>query len=115
MRFGADASTINNWERNRTKTVPAEFMPAVIAFLGYNPEPRPASVGGQLRRKRRSLGWTIAKAAAQSSVDPTTWETWEQQDGWPAYPRFKEFVQEFLDLAPDQLVSQIRSVRPASR
>lgn len=109
--FGVDRYTVMNWEKGRTKTVPARLMPVLIAYLGYNPEPEQETVGARLRWKRRSLGWTTAEAARRNSVDQSTWEAWERLDRWPAYPRFQDFLKEFLDLSADQLVNRIRHVR----
>lgn len=108
---GVDKFTVMNWELGRTKTIPAASMQKVIDYLGYNPEPRPVRVGGQLRWKRRGLGWTTEEAARRNSVDQSTWEAWERLDRWPAYPRFREFLQEFLDMPNEQLVGRIRQVR----
>lgn len=110
--FGVDGYTIMNWEKGRTKAVPARLMPILIAYLGYNPEPEPETVGARLRWKRRSLGWSTAEAARRNSVDQSTWEAWERLDRWPAYPRFKDFLKGFLDLSADQLMDRIRRVRP---
>lgn len=52
-----------NWEMGHIKAISAARMPGVIAYLGYNPEPRPDAVGEQLKWKRRSLGWTPREAA----------------------------------------------------
>lgn len=116
MRFGVDGYTVMNWEKGRTQTVPVAFVPAVIEYLGYNPVPQPESVGGQLRWKRRSLGWTTAEAARRNSVDKSTWEAWEKLERWPAYPRFREFLEEFLRSPAEQLLGQVRQVRlPTTR
>lgn len=90
-------------------------MPGVIAYLGYNPEPRPEAIGGQLRWKRRSLGWTTGEAARRNSVDQSTWEAWEQLAGWPKYPRFRAFLQEFLETPNDILVALMRQARVRKR
>lgn len=87
-----------NWETGYVRTIPAARMPAVIEYLGFNPEPKPDQVGGQLRWKRRSLGWTTAEAARRNSVDQSTWEAWEKLEGWPKYPRHRELISELLNL-----------------
>ena len=94
--FGVDCFTILNWEKGHIQTIPATRMSAVIQFLGYNPEPKPDTVGGQLRWKRRLLGWTTKDAAHHNSVDQSTWEAWEKAVGWPRYPRCKKQVTDFL-------------------
>ena len=68
-RFEIDVATVLNWEKGYVKTIPAVRMPAVIKFLGYNPEPEPDSVGARVKWKRRSLGWTIGEAARLSVVN----------------------------------------------
>lgn len=112
VRLGVDEYTLMNWELGRTKIIPARSMPAIAAYLGYNPEPKPEGVGAQLRWKRRSLGWTARQAAKWNLVDPSTWEAWEKVDGWPAYLRCRELLGAFLALPAKELV--VRQVRPAS-
>lgn len=113
-RLGVDMYSVSNWEKGKTKTFPAKVMPAVIGFLGYNPEPKPEEVGAQLRWKRRSLGWTTAEAARRNSVDQSTWEAWENREDWPNYPRFRNFLQEFLIAPAIQLQGQVRKVASAT-
>ena len=113
-RLGVDAFTVMNWELGRTKAIPVKAMPAILAYLSYNPEPKPESVGPQIRWKRRSLGWTIREAARRNSVNPSTWEQWEKMEGWPAYPRYRELVGEFLDLPAEQLIDLTRQVAKAA-
>ncbi len=113
-RFGVDEYTLMNWELGRTKTIPARAMPGIIGYLGYNPEPEPNQIGAQLRWKRRSLGWSIKEAAGRNSVDPSTWEKWERLDGWPVYPRYREFLKGFLEAPSTELTEQVRRVRNAA-
>lgn len=112
-RLGVDVSSIINWESGRTKVVPAAYMPAITKYLGYNPEPKPNTVGGQLRWKRRSLGWTTAEAARRNSVDQCSWEAWEKLEGWPRYPRYCEFLKEFLEASSEELID-VRRVHAAA-
>lgn len=114
-QFGVDESTLMNWELGRTKTVPAAAIPAVIQFLGYNPEPEPGPehVGARLKWKRRSLGWSAREAARRNSVDPSTWEYWESQKDWPPYPRYREFLRGFLETPNDLAAASVRKVCPA--
>jgi transcriptional regulator with XRE-family HTH domain len=114
-RFEVDEFTVMNWELGRTKEIPARAMPGIIGYLGYNPEPKPKAVGAQLRWKRRGLGWTARDAARMSCVDPATWESWEKQEGWPRYPRFRDLLQQFLFAPPEELQGQVRQARTAAR
>lgn len=111
-RLGVSEFTLMNWELGRTETIPANALPGVIDYLGFNPEPKPDRVGPQLRWKRRALGWTTKEAAARNSVDQCTWEAWEKQASWPPYPRYKAFLEAFLELPREQLTSGVRSVAP---
>ena len=114
-QLGVDESTLMNWELGRTKTVPAGAMPAVIQFLGYNPEPEPdpEHIGARLKWKRRSLGLTAREAARRNSVDPSTWECWESQKEWPRYPRYRDFLIGFLETPNDLAAECVRKVCPA--
>ena len=112
-RLGVNAYTILNWEKGYSKDVPAELVPAIIAYLGYNPEPEPDTVGARLRWKRRSLGWAVKDAARHNSVDPSTWSAWERMADCPKYPRFRDFLRGFLEMPNAELANSIRSVRSA--
>ena len=103
-RIGVDESTVMNWELGRTRAVPVKAMPGIIAYLQYNPEPRPDDVGGQLRWKRRALGWSSRHAARMNSVDPGTWSEWDKRDSWPRYPRYQRLLEEFLQVVPGEAV-----------
>lgn len=67
-RLGAGKDTVRNWESLRSEPE-VRFLPAVIAFLGYNPLPRPATCGQALRRRHRSLGLSHRRLAALAGVD----------------------------------------------
>ena len=51
---------------------------AVMAFLGYDPFPQPASMPEQLAALRRKKGWTLSQAARRLGVDPGTWGRWQR-------------------------------------
>lgn len=114
-RIGVDESTLMNWELGRSRTIPVNSMPAVIFFLQYNPEPEPSpeNVGARLKWKRRSLGWSAREAARRNCVDPSTWGCWENQEGWPRYPRYRTLLIGFLEASNDVVASSVRQVRPA--
>jgi transcriptional regulator with XRE-family HTH domain len=69
--------TILNWEKDRTEP-PVTSMPAILAFLGYDPFPAPTTLAGQLKARRRALGWSIKVAARHLGVDERTWGRWEE-------------------------------------
>jgi transcriptional regulator with XRE-family HTH domain len=76
VRLGVGPETVRHWEASQTQP-PIERIPAIVRFLGYVPFPEPESISERLLAKRRAMGWSIRKAAAQIGVDPTTWQAWE--------------------------------------
>jgi ribosome-binding protein aMBF1 (putative translation factor) len=58
-------------------------MPAIIAFLGYDPLPRPANLAERVVQYRRSRGWSQKRLAAELDVDPTTLARWERGEKTP--------------------------------
>jgi hypothetical protein len=53
-------------------------LPAIFAFLGYDPFPEPKTLPEQLLAKRREMGWPITQAAQAIGVDPDSWRNWER-------------------------------------
>ncbi len=74
--IGVDESTITNWEKQRTAPE-IRFMPKIIQFLGYDPEPAKKSLTEQMRARRIALGLSQEKAAALLGIDPGTLSSWE--------------------------------------
>ena len=81
-QLGVDPETIHNWEIGRT-TPALRFLPAILAFLGHDPTPEPASLGHRLRHYRRVRGMTQAALAARLGVDPSTLAQWEREARLP--------------------------------
>jgi transcriptional regulator with XRE-family HTH domain len=75
-RLGVDPFTVLNWEKGKTEP-PIKAIPAILAFLGYNPFPAPANLSERMLAVRRIKGWTMKEAAQALGVDPCTWQSWE--------------------------------------
>jgi transcriptional regulator with XRE-family HTH domain len=76
--LGVTGHTILHWENGSVK--PAnQYVPALIQFLGYDPEPplSTTALPERLAAKRRELGWSQKTAARKLGVDPATWSNWE--------------------------------------
>jgi DNA-binding XRE family transcriptional regulator len=58
-------------------------MPAVIRFLGYDPQPEPDSFPETLVRARRALGLSQPELAQALGVLPGTLRSWEQEKYLP--------------------------------
>lgn len=95
--FNVDTFTILNWETGATKPQ-IKDVPALISFLGYDPEPpSPVTVAEQIWAKRRERGWSQRQAASYMGVDPCTWSSWEQ-GGTIKRPEHRKLVADFLGL-----------------
>lgn len=45
-RIGVHVDAIWKWENGHTRHIPVALIPAVVVYLGYDPEPKPENVGG---------------------------------------------------------------------
>ncbi|NOT87459.1 MAG: helix-turn-helix transcriptional regulator [Lysobacter sp.] len=80
-QLGVNAWTVLNWEAEETKPA-IQFIPALVEFLGYDPEPvDQGTLVGQLVAKRRELGISKRQAARSLRIDPGTWAGWEPVQG----------------------------------
>ncbi|TXH78007.1 MAG: XRE family transcriptional regulator [Lysobacteraceae bacterium] len=78
QQLGANPWTVHNWEAGKTKPG-MQFIPALVAFLGYDPEPvDTGTLAGRLVLRRCELGLTQQEAAKAVGVDPDTWAGWER-------------------------------------
>jgi transcriptional regulator with XRE-family HTH domain len=94
QRIGVSVSDVWNWENNRV--IPAvKFIPAIIAFLGYNPAPQPADLTERLVWFRHGKGWTQKAFAKVLGVDPTTLARWERGERSP-HGKYSALVSSFL-------------------
>jgi transcriptional regulator with XRE-family HTH domain len=94
-RLLTDETTIGHWEKDQT-TPPVRFYPAIFAFLGYDPFPKPTTLPEQLLSKRRALGLSIKRAAKKIGVDEGTFSRWERGDWKPQ--KSGDTVRKFLAL-----------------
>ena len=82
QRIGGSVSDVWNWENNRVSPA-VKFIPAIIAFLGFNPLPQPAGLAEHLVWFRQSKGWTQKAFAKVLGVDQTTVARWERGERAP--------------------------------
>lgn len=76
-QLGVKAWTVHNWETGQRKPE-IRFIPALVAFLGYDPEPvEEGTLAGRLIARRRELGLSQREAACSLQIDPGTWAGWE--------------------------------------
>lgn len=81
-RFNLDDETYANWEKDRC--YPAmKHWPQIIAFLGYDPNPEPQTIGQKLLAYRRKLGMSRKAMAKSLLVDEVTLWRWETDERKP--------------------------------
>ena len=73
--IGANVQSIWFWEKNRAYPE-VKWWPRILGFLGYNPRPKPQTVGERLVSYREGLGWSQKRLAEALNVDPTTLSRW---------------------------------------
>lgn len=101
------AATLLNWELGKTEPR-IQYIPAVVRFLGYDPEPPLCTkLPEQLVAKRRTLGWTQKEAALNLGVDPCTWSDWEN-GGTIMVTAHRRLVAQFLGIPETELQSTMR-------
>jgi transcriptional regulator with XRE-family HTH domain len=82
-RIGVWTSTINYWENNRFNPE-VQYVPEIVAFLGYEPFGLPpASFPLQLRAARVAAGLTRRQLAALLGVHSGTVAEWERAHARP--------------------------------
>jgi transcriptional regulator with XRE-family HTH domain len=69
--LGADPASVRNWEVGR-RAVAVRFLPALFAFLGYDPLPELRTWGEGLVRMRMRLGLSRKQLARHAGLDPAT-------------------------------------------
>lgn len=73
--MGVCRESVEQWERGKQPT--DRLWRRVVAFLGYDPTPRPRTHGECLRAARRRLGLSIKALARVLPCDEATAAKWE--------------------------------------
>ena len=76
LRLGVHAASIQNWESGRTMAV-LKLLPKVIEFLGYDPRPKPGTIGESIKLWRTARGLSQEEMARRLGLDPSTLGRWE--------------------------------------
>lgn len=81
-RIGADEAAVNNWEKGNTSPS-LRFIAPIFAFVGYDPSPKATggSVGSRVAARRRILGVSRRRLAAELGIDESTIARWERGKG----------------------------------
>lgn len=73
------------------------YWPAIIAFLAYDPNPAPQTLGERLQAKYRELGLPIKDAARQLGMDEGTLLKYERGTSRPTTERARKLIDTFLN------------------
>jgi transcriptional regulator with XRE-family HTH domain len=94
-RFGASAESVRNWELGEREPT-LQFIPGILQFLGHDPRPEPATLGGRIRAKRESLGLSHRTLGARLNLDPSTVQVWEADAVKKPWEWMRVIFEEFL-------------------
>lgn len=85
-RLGITAAGLQVWEQDKAEPL-ARYIPAILAFVGYDPRSKPSEIGALLIWFRRGRGWTQFRLARELQVDQSTLARWEsgKKKPWGPY------------------------------
>jgi transcriptional regulator with XRE-family HTH domain len=85
-QIGVHVLSVTNWENGHAEPE-LRHVPAIIEFLGCDPQPEPKTIGERLVRYREIRGWSQKQLAEALKVDPTTLSRWElgKKAPWGVY------------------------------
>jgi transcriptional regulator with XRE-family HTH domain len=81
-RMGVCEEALYKWENDMCEPQ-AHLWPRVIAFLGYEPWPKPVTSGERLRAERLRRGLSMKRAALHLDIDEATFGGWERRGRSP--------------------------------
>jgi DNA-binding XRE family transcriptional regulator len=98
-RFGLEKGTYVTWEKDRC--YPAmKHWPGIIGFLGYDPSPKPKTIGERLLAYRRQHGTSRKALARQLGADEATLWRWEVGQRIPVVQRHVDAVGQLMSIRP---------------
>jgi DNA-binding transcriptional regulator YiaG len=93
--LGVGKSTIVNWEMGHAR-VAVWHLPRVVAFLGYDPMPEPATFGERIRAARRRQGISQETLAERLGLNVSTVTAWELGRVGKPFPKVRRLFEEFV-------------------
>lgn len=91
-------SSLRSWERGRAR-VRDEHYPAVIRFLGHDPNPTPRSLPERVRAARLMEGLSQKALALRLGLDPSTVRAFEAGKGEAGYGRVRLVLEDYVAAA----------------
>jgi len=100
-QMGVGEFTLLTWEKGQA--LPStRMLPRIISFLGYDPYPKPTTLGEQIAAKRRLLGLSRKRMAKQLGIDQATLTRWESSYSTPDGLGLRNLAR-FLNTTPTPL------------
>jgi len=93
--IGCSKASLTNWEKGHAEPE-LRFLPAILAFLGYDPRPAPATFGARIRAAREAAGFSERELARRLGLDPGTLAAWERDEIRRPYPRIRRVFERWL-------------------
>ena len=87
-------ATVRGWENDKSSPS-VRYIPRIIAFLGYDPYPKPQSLGEEIAAARRRLGLSRKRLAKELEIDEMTLAQWESCTRFPK-KRHEQIIRQFL-------------------
>ncbi len=97
MDIGVCRDALAGWEVGMTNP-DVRTVPAVIRFLGYDPQPEPWSFAQLLLQTRRTLGLNQPALAAALNVPTGTLRAWERDLNCPSTKRMTVVIDRAREL-----------------
>jgi transcriptional regulator with XRE-family HTH domain len=94
--LGVTVTTISAWETGRNGVV-TRYLPRVAAFLGYDPEPEPATFAERIRAARHRQGISQEALAQRLGLNVSTVTAWERGRVRKLFPRVRRLFEEFVE------------------
>ncbi|MDQ3746581.1 MAG: helix-turn-helix domain-containing protein, partial [Acidobacteriota bacterium] len=95
-QLGTSAGTYRRWERGQDRPS-VRFHPAIIAFLGYDPNPSPQEFGQLIRAARERDGLSRSELGRQLGVSSSTVKAWEAGTVSRPSPRVAEIFEGYVN------------------
>jgi DNA-binding transcriptional regulator YiaG/pyrrolidone-carboxylate peptidase len=94
-QIGAKPGTYRRWEQGKDKPS-ARFHPAIVTFLGHDPDRDPREFGEQIKAARERDGLTRAQLAQRLNVSSSTVKAWEAGTVSRPSPRVSEIFENYV-------------------
>ncbi|BAS68396.1 helix-turn-helix domain-containing protein [Bathymodiolus septemdierum thioautotrophic gill symbiont] len=98
-KIGVNQWTLMNWEKHRTKNIPAKYYPKIMEYLTYCPliqdaeiKNTPKTLGQKIKLHRLHQGLNQKKFAKLLKVDPTTVKFWESGERKPSIKTVQKLI-----------------------